>query len=195
MRNPLIIDGEDTVMRMMAFFLIWMPSGQCWSVQALPCAAGSAFSQRAWLRQAPGWGLRLLQIQMATIFLSTGLLKLGGDEWIDGTALYYVSRLDDFFGRFPVPAWPFDTPWTRRPDDLGRGAGRAGRARLHLVRETRRLCLLATVLFHLANEWTMHLFLFHWIMLVGWLSFLTTEDLAWFSSRIRQNSNRAADNP
>jgi hypothetical protein len=24
----------------------------------------------------------------------------------------------------------------------------------------------------------MHLFLFHWIMLVGWLSFVTTDDLA-----------------
>src|SRR5262245_23284784 len=35
MRNTNIIDGEDKVMRMIVFFLIWMPCGQCWSADAL----------------------------------------------------------------------------------------------------------------------------------------------------------------
>jgi hypothetical protein len=184
MRNPLIVDGEDTVMRMIAFFLIWMPSGQCWSLNALI---------RHWLGfppaglAAPGWSLRLLQIQMAAIFLSTGLLKLAGDEWVDGTALYYVSRLDDFFGRFPVPAWLFDTPWTVALMTWAVVLVELAVPLLIWFRETRRWCLLVTVLFHLANEWTMHLFLFHWIMLVGWLSFVTSDDLALLGlgSRIR----------
>src|SRR6476660_1659351 len=34
-RNNLINDGEDTVMRMLGFFLIWLPSGRCWSLNAL----------------------------------------------------------------------------------------------------------------------------------------------------------------
>ena len=46
-------------------------------------------------------------------------------------------------------------------------------------RETRRLCLAGLLLFHLANEWTMNLFFFHWIMLVGWISFLTPDDFRW----------------
>ena len=44
-------------------------------------------------------------------------------------------------------------------------------------RETRHSCLLVLLLFHLGNEWTMNLFLFHWVMLCGWLAFLTADDL------------------
>jgi hypothetical protein len=175
MRNPQILDGEDTVMRMIAFFLIWMPSGQCWSLNAVirrglgyPLADCSV----------PSWSLRLLQIQTASIFLSTALMKLAGDEWLDGTALYYVARLDDFFGRFPVPAWLFDTPWVVALMTWGVVLVELTVPLLIWFRETRRTCLIVTLLFHLANEWTMHLFLFHWIMLVGWLSFVTTDDLA-----------------
>jgi len=184
-RNVQIIDGEDTVMRMTAFFLIWMPSGQCWSLHAL---------LRRWLGfpplgcEAPGWSLRLLQIQMASILLSTALLKLAGDEWIDGTALYYVSRLDDFWGRFPVPAWLFDTPWTVALMTWAVLVVELTVPVLIWFKETRRWCLLVTVLFHLANEWTMHLFLFHWIMLVGWLSFLTAGDLAWFTGKSQRGA-------
>jgi vitamin K-dependent gamma-carboxylase-like protein len=112
-------------------------------------------------------------------------LKLAGDEWIDGTALYYVSRLDDFFGRFPIPAWLFDTPWVVAPMTWGVLIVELAVPMLIWFKETRRWCLLATVLFHLANEWTMHLFLFHWIMLVGWLSFLTTDDLTWVTRGCR----------
>ena len=48
-------------------------------------------------------------------------------------------------------------------------------------RETRRWALLVIVLFHLSNEYSMFLFLFHWIMLVGWSTFLTSEDISFFS--------------
>src|SRR6185295_15109013 len=87
----------------------------CWSLNALVRGwwhrrSGHAESV-ADTYVASGWGLRLLQIEMAMIMLSTGLMKLAGDAWVNGTALYYVSRLDDHFGRFPVPAWIFDTPW------------------------------------------------------------------------------------
>ena len=45
-------------------------------------------------------------------------------------------------------------------------------------RETRLVCLVIVVFFHLANEWTMNLFLFHWLMLCGWLSFVSPADFA-----------------
>jgi HTTM domain len=178
-RNPLIMDGQDTVMRMAVFFLIFIPSDRCWSLTALVRRLlklpprGNA----GWSLAAPGWGLRLLQIQTALIFLSTGLMKLGGQEWIDGTAIYYVARLGDFFGRFPVPAWPFDTPWTVALMTWSVMAAELTIPLLVWFRETRRWCLLVALVFHLANEWTMHLFLFHWIMLASWLSFITSDDL------------------
>jgi len=179
MRNAIIFDSQDTVIRLLAFCLIWIPSAQCWSLEAVlktrlsphpdPLPKGE---------EVNGWGLRLIQIQIAMVFLSTALVKLSGKEWLDGTALYYVSRLDDFFGRFPVPAWLFDTPWTVALMTWAVILVELTVPILIWFRKTRRLCLVMALLFHLANEWTMHLFLFHWIMLVGWLSFVTSDDLA-----------------
>ena len=69
------------------------------------------------------------------------------------------------------------------------------------IPQARRFSLLVLLVFHLSNEWTMHLFLFHWIMLCGWMSFLKTEDLdavariwrklaAGISKRARWRQNR-----
>lgn len=192
-RNFLITDSEDVVMRLLAFYLIWMPIERCWSMDAW-------LWQRLWPKNsasrnyadgrfaAPGWGPRLLQIQMCVIFLSAGLSKLGGDAWLNGTALYYVARLDDYFGRFPAPDWPFNSPWAVAALTWSVIAVELLVPVLIWFRETRRPALAAAVLFHLGNEWTMHLFLFHWAMLVGWLAFLRPEDFAW----LRASKSRTA---
>jgi hypothetical protein len=180
---------------MIAFFLIWMPLGRCWSLNSVlsrywtgarnspPPNPQSAIRNPHFL--APGWGLRLLQLQMALIYLSAALEKLSGESWLNGTALYYVSRLDDYFGRFSVPNAIFDSPgivalltWFVVLVELAVPF-------LIWFRETRLPCVAAAILFHLANEWTMHLFLFHWIMIVGWLSFLTPGDFRWLFPSLR----------
>jgi hypothetical protein len=187
-RNSLINDGEDTLMRMIGFLMIWLPSGRCWSVNALirrwwrsgHLTATSAAESNGCL--APGWALRLLQLEMAGMLFCTGLMKLAGEPWLNGTALYYVSRLDDHFGRFPVPAWAFDTPWLVALITWSVVLVELAVPTLIWFRETRLPCLLALVVFHLANEWTMNLFLFHWLMLCGWLSFLSPADFRWRQS-------------
>lgn len=198
-RNWLIIDGEEAVFRLLAFYLIWIPTGRCWSVDAWVrrrwrSRLGSspdnanASATTAGLYAAPGWGLRLLQIQMCLMFLSAGICKLGGEPWRDGTALYYVARLEDYFGRLPTPTWLFDTPWTVALMTWSVIAVELLAPPLLWFRRTRRMALAGVVLFHLANEWTMHLFLFHWVMLAGWLSFLQPEDFTWVSRRFRNNA-------
>ena len=178
-RNALILDGEDTVFRLIGFFLILMPSGTAWSLDSLlrrgvlrtPPVASSA-------PLAPAWGLRLLQIQVALIFFSAALCKMQGEAWIDGTALYYVARVDEF-GKFPLPPGLFTTPWLVRVMTWSVIAVELMVPLLVWFRETRRSALLIALAFHLANEYTMHLFLFHWIMLAGWLAFVLPEDWEW----------------
>jgi len=46
------------------------------------------------------------------LYATTVWLKLSGPDWIDGTALYWVTRLPEFV-RFPVP-YVFDHMWTIR---------------------------------------------------------------------------------
>jgi hypothetical protein len=172
-RNTLINDGEDTLLRVLAFFLIFLVGWDkrwSWPVGwALPTKNTS-------VQTMPAWPLRLVQFQMAALFLSSGLTKLGGDSWLHGTALYYVSRLDDYFGRFWVPAFLFDTPWIVALLTWSVLIAELAIPLLIWFRETRLPCLLVLVVFHLANEWTMNLFLFHWFMLCGWLAFVTPDD-------------------
>jgi hypothetical protein len=192
LRNTLITDGEDDVFKWIAFCLIWIPSGARWSLPAMlrdwrNRDASDASGDLA----LPGWGLRLLQLEMVMIFLSAVLSKFAGEAWLNGTALYYVARLDDAFGRLPVPDWPWDTPWVVALLTWSVLITELAVPLLIWFRETRRLCLFLLLLFHLGNEWTMHLFLFHWIMLCGWLSFVTADDLRWLGVRNSQESAAA----
>jgi uncharacterized membrane protein YphA (DoxX/SURF4 family) len=175
-RNPLIWDGEDPLFRLIGFYLLLMPSGRAWSIdrwlfhgREQSCAMASA------------WPLRLVQLQMTIVFVSAAICKLGGEDWVDGIALSYVGRLDDTFGKFPVPSVMFETPLIVRLMTWLVIIVELVAPLLLWFRETRRWALALIVVFHLANEYAMYLFLFHWIMLVGWSTFLTSQDLSWFS--------------
>jgi uncharacterized membrane protein YphA (DoxX/SURF4 family) len=182
--NDVILDAQDTLMRIIGFFVIWLPGGHSWSVNALV--------RKWWLRRrapitplsaktysAPGWGLRLLQIEMAAMFLSTGMAKASTQSWRDGIALYYVSRLDDMFGRLSVPHWIFETPWVVAVLTWSVMLVELSVPLLIWFRKTRLPCLVAVLVFHLGNEWMMNLFLFHPLMLCGWIAFLKPDDFRW----------------
>ena len=175
-RNQLILDGEDKVLRLMGFFLIFMPLAEVWSADAWLFRRHQPAGE-VYLSKSSPWAWRILQIFMTLIMLATGLWKLAGEEWRDGTALYYVARIDDLFGRFPVPHYLFDTPWTVRAMTWSVLYVELAIPFLIWIPKARRFSLLVLLAFHLSNEWAMHLFLFHWIMLCGWMSFLKTEDL------------------
>ena len=48
------------------------------------------------------WAQRMLQIQTAVVYFATFYWKSLGILWINGTAVYYALRLEDF-QRFPLP--------------------------------------------------------------------------------------------
>jgi uncharacterized membrane protein YphA (DoxX/SURF4 family) len=172
-RNPLIWDGEDPLFRLLGFYLLLMPSGRAWSLDKRLFGGNSECCPLS-----PAWSLRLLQLQMTVVFIAAGLSKLGGDAWVDGVALSYVGQLDDLFGRFPVPHFLFETPLLVRLMTWAVIAVELIAPLFLWFRETRRWALLIIVLFHLSNEYAMFLFLFHWIMLVGWSTFLTSGDIS-----------------
>lgn len=175
-RNPLLWDGEDFLMRLMCFYLILMPLDQIWAI-GFPWRVSGFRSTIRETPRAPVWALRLLQLQIALILLVAGTSKLYGRAWVEGDALYYVARLHEFFPRFPVPGFLFDTPWIVKVLTWSVIAMEILVPLLVWFKETRRWALLVALLFHLASDYSMNLFLFHWFMLVGWMSFLTTEDL------------------
>lgn len=91
-RDPLILDGSDFVFRVVPLWLAFTSAGERWSLDALRRRARGS---------GRGWALpiRLLELQIAWIYLATGLEKLGGSDWIAGTAAYYALQLEHTFAR------------------------------------------------------------------------------------------------
>jgi len=174
-RNIAIVDGEDTIFRLFAFYLALCPAGWAYSVDAR-------------LRKGDPvppipWGLRLFQIQMSVIYLSSAIEKSSGHDWTSGKALYYVARLDDSFGRLPVPDFLFThlgliklMTWSVLVLEWALPV-------LLWMKRSRKAAIVVGIVFHLSVDYTMNLFLFHWIMILGLLSFAELDELAFWRKK------------
>lgn len=91
-RDPLILDGSDLVFRFVPLWLAFTPAGDRWSIDALRRKAAPVV--RSWALP-----IRILELQIAWIYLATGLEKLGGIDWVVGTAAYYALELEHTFAR------------------------------------------------------------------------------------------------
>ena len=94
-RDPLILDGSDVVFRVVPLWLAFTGCGARWSIDALvrrergePAAA-----------TGPAFPVRIVELQIAWIYLSTGVDKLAGQLWPQGVAAYYALQLEHTFGR------------------------------------------------------------------------------------------------
>jgi hypothetical protein len=173
-RNYAIVDGEDTLFRLFAFYLALAPAGWAYSLDA------RRRKRRGVAEEPPiPWALRLFQIQISVIYLSSAIEKSLGHDWTAGTALYYVARLDDAFGKFPMPGFVFETLWLTRLLSWSVLALEWVLPILLWVKQTRRAAILVAIAFHLAVEYSMNLFLFHWLMILGVLAFAELDELRW----------------
>jgi hypothetical protein len=166
-RNPLINDGEDIVFRFMAFMLIWLPLDARWAFMKRPTKE----TQGEGIRQSSAWGLRLIQIEMTAIYASTALCKAQGETWWNGTAVWFVSRMTDDFGRI-VPGSFFDIPGVSAAATWGTLFVELALPIALWIRPLRKAAILAGFGLHLGIELTMNLFLFQWIMMLGLVSFI-----------------------
>ena len=80
-RNPLLLDGDDAILKLMCFYLMLSSCGNCWSVDA--CLQIKP-------QQVYVWPLRLIQFQIALIYFVSGWVKFHSPEWLDGTIMQYV---------------------------------------------------------------------------------------------------------
>lgn len=98
-RNPLITDGGDNIMRIVLLFLVLVNTGAHFSLDA----RRTRWRSPEWLRQvraiAHNVGVLLIVVQLSMLYMSTGLYKAMGELWQNGTALYYILRVDEF-------SWP-----------------------------------------------------------------------------------------
>jgi hypothetical protein len=94
--NRLPLSGANKAFMVVLFCLVWAEAGRCWSVDARTShGSGQDHSSRV-----PIWPLRLMRYQLGLIYLNSGLWKLFGATWRDGTALHYAMS-SNVFQRFP----------------------------------------------------------------------------------------------
>lgn len=190
-RNVLIVDGEDTVFRLMAFYLFFSPAGYYFSVDnwirkniKLGIKQANTREKITPPQEFAIWPLRLIQIQTVTIVLFSAIEKLNGADWLDGTAIYYVSRLDDLFYRLPLPSFPFESLLFIKLITWGTLVFELGAPIAVWFKRTRIPALIVLLFFHLSLEYTMNLNLFQWLMILGWCSFLQPGDFAFIRKTV-----------
>jgi hypothetical protein len=94
-RLPPLFDGSDTVIRMLLFWHMVVPSNRVWSVDAILAERRGTPLDRL----GPAFGVRLMQLQIAFIYLITACCKIPGHTWQQGDALHYVLHLNHVFSR------------------------------------------------------------------------------------------------
>ena len=97
-KNTLILNSGDTLMRLMLFYLALSPAGKCFSFDSIKKRKNTPSKEYKKWQQGYIWPRRLIQIQLAIVYLFAFLPKTG-TTWRDGTAVYYFLA-NSHFARF-----------------------------------------------------------------------------------------------
>jgi len=172
-RNPLVFNAGDGLVRLLAFYVMLSPSGVALSLDRLRKAR-----DRFWefpLR-AP-WAIRLIQIQLSVIYLSTVWAKLRGFTWNDGTAVYYALEIGDL-GRFPLPLFVVDSliavnllTWGTLAVELALGI-------LVWNRKLRPWVLCIGIVMHLLIDYSILVGFFSFAILVAYIAFVPSDTMS-----------------
>jgi Vitamin K-dependent gamma-carboxylase len=176
-RNLWFQHGGDRVIRVAVLMLALAPCGATLSVDAWRLRRRAA-------REGAGtatplvavWPLRLFQLQWMVIYAFTGVDKLRGVNWIDGTALYFALS-DMSFQRFPQQVEPvLQSAWGQAVCQLLTYvtlAWEVAFAPLVLWAPARMPMLAAGVALHLGIAATISVGSFSFAMMAGYLAFLS----------------------
>jgi hypothetical protein len=169
-RDPYILNAGEALLRSLAFFLMFAPAGAALSLDRWRRARDTFWE--APLR-AP-WALRLMQIQLSVIYLSTVWEKVGGERWRDGTAVAYTLRIQDI-RRFPTPDFLSDSVVLSEILTYGTLLLELSLAVLVWNRALRPWVLAAGVSLHLSIAYSVMVGFFSMLMLTTYLTFLPPE--------------------
>jgi hypothetical protein len=102
-RNELVLDGGDHLLRHLLFWSMFLPLGARWSLDAR--RRGAPPARRVVFTPASA----ALLLQVASVFLVTGLAKTGPEWTTDGTAIRYA--IDRRWWTLPFGEWLLAHPW------------------------------------------------------------------------------------
>jgi hypothetical protein len=150
--------GVDTFANIALFYCVWMPVG-CWA--SADVSAGRASAEPT---AAARLALRVLQIHLCVVYLTSGIEKAFGEQWHDGEAIWRaLMRSDlgqfDFTWLAAVPGLAMLLCWSTLVLEIGY-------AFFVWPRRTRTLWAVGTIGLHAGIAVTMGLWSFSAVMIV-----------------------------
>ncbi len=196
-RNQLLGDGGDNLMRIVLLFLIAVNTGACFSISQGRRLAWSCWGTRtlhtresvaAFIRPLQAvvhnFGVLLIILQLCMLYLSTGLYKAMGDVWQNGTALYYILRVDKF--SWPGAEFIYRNVYLVVLGTYGTVLFEATFGPLLLNRWSRYAIIVAGICFHTGIALIMGLITFGWSMLSVYPLLLTDGEYRSMASWLRR---------
>lgn len=177
-RNPWILNSGDLLIRVLSFYMLFMP-------------AAVALSVDRWLRERrrfwefptrPVWPLRLVQIQVSILYLTAVWDKTRGTTWNEGTAVSYAFRIGDL-ERLPIPPFVEDSLVLANLLTFGTLAIELALGILVWNRKLRPWVLLLGVSLHLGIDYAVRVGFFSYAVLVAYIAFLPPDTVeSWIGS-------------
>jgi len=181
-RNPVLQYGVDLILASLLLILCVAPTGRALSLDRVRAVRAA---KRDNLNAAPApytsvWAgacIRLMQIQMATLFFFSAVSKIRGDDWWNGDAMWVVFRTYDFYNRFLLSLFASHY-WLVNVATYGTLLVEIAFPFLIWQRATRPYLLAAAILLHVQIGIFMGMPYFSFVMIMGHMSFLRPEWLA-----------------
>jgi hypothetical protein len=169
-RDFLVLNGGDAILRIMGCLLIFAPCGKMFSVDARKLSLTDQ-----WKIVDYCWVQRLMQLEICAVYFQNFCSKLQGETWCNGTALYYVSKLEDYakFSSYGL----FDQLWVCQLLTWATMAIEFSLFTLIWVPRFRYYVLAAGLLLHAGIEWCMNVQFFEVIMMATYINFVRPADV------------------
>lgn len=182
-RNFFVDNAGDDLLRINCFLLIFSQAGTAYSVDRWLRIKRGLESKSVVPLSAP-WAQRLLQIQLAYLYLNTFILKLPGEGWQNGTALYYALNYVEL-QRFDFK-YLFYYLWQIKAATYSVMVGEIALATLVWYRPLRYWVLSVGVLLHIGINLTMQFPIFQYVMITSLINFVYPEDMERIMSKLKQ---------
>ncbi|MGV3774525.1 MAG: HTTM domain-containing protein [Verrucomicrobiales bacterium] len=183
-RNTLVLNSGDSILRLASFYLIFSHAGAAYSLERY--LKGRNGKTPPPVKLVAPWVMRLLQIQLCLIYLYTFTWKVMGSMWLDGTAVYYTARLQEFW-RFHTP-YIFEHMWTIKLWTWATLVLEFALGAFLWIKELRYPILLGGVLLHLGIDYSMNIPLFGQLMICFYILFVDPADIdramAWVKRKL-----------
>jgi hypothetical protein len=183
-RAPPVLHGWDHILRAYSLLVLVSPMPKVWSVRSRGRPERPEGS-------VPAYGLRMMQWQLAVIYMTTVWQKLPDPYWRNGQLLAYFSV--SLFSRDPHTLFLVRHEWLSALATYASLAIEASIPWLLWFQRTRVLGLLAGFGLHFLVAVTARIAIFSTCMMIPYAAFLESADFDWLSALARSVRSKNLD--